>query len=60
MSTAVENDTTFTRRPEDAATIALMLMKACIIGLTDGDAMAEVDPHPVLIDGAAVSAFELA
>lgn len=60
MSKAVVTHITSRRRPEDAATIGLMLLKASIAGLSDGAAMADPAPKaPVLVGGAA-RALELA
>lgn len=54
MSKAVVTHITSRRRPEDAATIGLMLLKASIAGLSDGTASAEPAPRsPVLAGGAA-------
>ena len=60
MSKAAVSNTTSRRRPEDAATIGLLLLKASIQGLDDDGAMAVSSPRrPTLVDGAA-RALELA
>lgn len=60
MSKAAHRHTTIRRRPEDAATLGLMLLKASIKGLDDGMAPAAARREPVLAGGAAVRALELA
>ena len=60
MPKAVATHTTNRRRPEEAATIGLMLLKASIQGLDDGLSPVEAKPvAPVLVGGAA-RALELA
>lgn len=51
---------TIRRRPEDAATITLLLLKATLLGPHAGDAAPVTSPRrPVLIDGVAAT-LELA
>ena len=54
MAQAISTHTTPRRRPEDAATITLMLLKASVLGPERGAAAADLPPRrPAPVTGAA-------
>ena len=61
MPKATRTVITVSRRPEDAATFTLMLLKAAILGPNHGPAPVKAEPkRPVLTDGAAEKVRETA
>ena len=60
MSKADRRSTTFRRRPEDAATFGVMLLKASIVGLDDKAAPVVPAPRKPTLVGGVARALELA
>ncbi|MGR7993825.1 hypothetical protein [Xanthobacter sp. ZOL 2024] len=61
MAQAAHTSTTPRRRPEDAATFTLMLLKAAILGPDHGAAPVQTEPkRPILAGGAARKVREIA